>query len=81
MIKDIMKNYMKKNWKLSFSTFDGGSFKYFWTAGGALKYLKHSIWDKCFVDLENERLGIIIRLHVPDEKDNWTLGLKIEETK
>ena len=65
-----------KHWKLSFTTFQGGRTYYFYTLGGAIKYLKSTIYKDCFVDLENKKLDINIRLYVPDEKYNWTLGLK-----
>ena len=66
-----------KKWELTFSTFDGGYTKSFYTIKGALVYLRDKcIYDKCFVDLENKKEGFNIRLYVPEEKYNYTLGLQ-----
>ena len=65
-----------KNWTLIFSTFDGGRVYKYWTIAGALQDLttRHD-YEKCFVDLENDKLNLSIRLYVPDKQYDWTKGL------
>jgi len=64
-----------KNWRLYFSYETDGFLKDFWTAGSALSYAQKHFDETPYIDLENEKANIKIRLKSP-EKDAWTRGLK-----
>lgn len=67
-----------KNWILILSTLNSGYSEEFWTFSGALKYLKTCNYQYNFVDIENKKLKVKIRLYVPDKQYNYSLGIKYE---
>lgn len=62
-------------WQVTFSEEYGGRFKDFILASRALRYIKEHFHEGNYIDLENEKLGIKVRLKAPKEHE-WTLGMK-----
>jgi len=67
-----------KNWELHFSYETDGFFKDFWTAGSALSYAKKHFDEAPYIDLENKKANITVRLKSPD-KYAWSRGMKNKE--
>jgi len=64
-----------KNWMVTFSQMTDGRIKEFRLAGNALQYAKKHFNEAPYIDLENRKTGLQVRLKAP-ENHQWTLGLK-----